>query len=101
MLMPLLQCAVPPDIPLTGRLAHRSYLKNRGGFHTAQIAPMIQRDLVTLPEMLQQNDYFTGVVGKYHVGMDFDDGHGNPADEFDYKDVDFTKTFGWTDSSRL
>ena len=23
--------------------------------------------------------------------MDFDDGHGQPADEFDYKDVDFTK----------
>ena len=57
---------------------------------------MIQRDLVTLPEMLQQNDYFTGVVGKYHVGMDFDDGHGNPADEFDYKDVDFTKK-SWMD----
>ena len=23
--------------------------------------------------------------------MDFDDGEGQPADEFDYKDVDFTK----------
>ena len=78
---------------LTGRLAHRSYLKKQGWLPHGPNRSMIQRDLVTLPEMLQQNDYFTGVVGKYHVGMDFDDGHGNPADEFDYKDVDFTKTF--------
>ena len=76
---------------LTGRLAHRSYLKKQGWLPHGPNRSMIQRDLVTLPEMLQQNDYFTGVVGKYHVGMDFDDGHGNPADEFDYKDVDFTK----------
>jgi arylsulfatase A-like enzyme len=52
---------------------------------------MIQKALTTLPEMLQRNGYYTGAIGKYHVGMDFDDGHSQPADEFDYKDVDFTK----------
>ena len=76
---------------LTGRLAHRSYLKKQGWLPHGPNRPMIQRALTTLPEMLQSNDYFTGAVGKYHVGMDFDDGQGMPADEFDYKDVDFTK----------
>ena len=76
---------------LTGRLAHRSYLKKQGWLPHGPNRPMIQRALTTLPEMLQYNDYYTGAVGKYHVGMDFDDGHGMPSDEFDYKDVDFNK----------
>ncbi len=76
---------------LTGRLAHRSYLKKQGWLPHGPNRPMIQRALTTLPEMLQNNNYFTGAIGKYHVGMDFADDQGEPADEFDYKDVDFTK----------
>ena len=76
---------------LTGRLAHRSYLKKQGWLPHGPNRPMIQKALTTLPEMLQRNGYYTGAIGKYHVGMDFDDGHSQPADEFDYKDVDFTK----------
>ena len=76
---------------LTGRLAHRAYLKKQGWLPHGPNRPMIQKALTTLPEMLQRNGYYTGAIGKYHVGMDFDDGHGQPADEFDYKDVDFTK----------
>ena len=76
---------------LTGRLAHRSYLKKQGWLPHGPNPPMIQKALTTLPEMLKRNGYLTAAIGKYHVGMDFDDGHGQPADEFDYMDVDFTK----------
>ena len=76
---------------LTGRLSHRSYLKGQGWLPHGPNRPMIQRGITTLPEMLQRNGYFTAAIGKYHVGMDFDDGRGKPADEFDFKDVDFKK----------
>jgi arylsulfatase A len=76
---------------LTGRLPHRSYLKFQGWLPHGPNTPMIQRGLTTLPEMLQANGYRTAGVGKYHVGISFDDGEGNPADDFHFHDVDFTK----------
>ena len=76
---------------LTGRLSHRSYLKKQGWLPHGPNRPMINRELTTLPEMLKRNGYATAAIGKYHVGMDFDDGYGEPADEFDFQDVDFTK----------
>ena len=76
---------------LTGRFAHRSYLKNQGWLPHGPNTPMIQRALTTMPEMLQENGYRTVGIGKYHVGMAFDDGDGNPADDFYFQDVDFTK----------
>ena len=60
---------------LTGRLSHRSYLKQQGWLPHGPNRPMIQRALTTLPEMLKRNGYATAAIGKYHVGMDFDDGH--------------------------
>ena len=44
-----------------------------------------------MPEMLQEQGYRTAGIGKYHVGLSFDDGEGNPADDFHFHDVDFTK----------
>lgn len=76
---------------LTGRFAHRAYLKYQGWLPHGPNTPMIQRDCPTLPGMLQRNGYVTAGIGKYHVGMSFDDGHGETADEYDFSDVDFTK----------
>ena len=78
---------------LTGRFAHRAYLKNQGWLPHGPNTPMIQRELSTLPEMLQRSGYTTTGIGKYHVGMTFDDGYGRAADEYDFSDVDFTKSF--------
>ncbi len=76
---------------LTGRFAHRAYLKKQGWLPHGPNSPMIQRGCPTLPGMLQANGYVTAGVGKYHVGMNFDDGYGEVADEYDFSDVDFTK----------
>lgn len=51
---------------------------------------MIQRELSTLPEMLQGKGYRTAAIGKYHVGMSFADAYGEIANDFDFHDVDFT-----------
>ncbi len=76
---------------LTGRFSHRAYLKNQGWLPHGPNTPMIQPELPTLPGMLQKSGYTTAGVGKYHVGMAFDDGYGKVADEYDFSDVDFTK----------
>ena len=78
---------------LTGRFAHRAYLKKQGWLPHGPNTPMIHRECPTLPGMLQANGYTTAGVGKYHVGMTFDDGYGEAADEYDFGDVDFTKPF--------
>ena len=76
---------------LTGRFAHRSYLKYQGWLPHGPNTPMIQRAITTLPEMLKANGYRTAGIGKYHVGMSFDNGEGQPASDFYFHDVDFTK----------
>lgn len=88
---PASMCSATRYSLLTGRFAHRSYLKYQGWLPHGPNAPMIQRALTTLPEMLQTNGYRTAGIGKYHVGMSFDDGEGQPADDFYFHDVDFTK----------
>ena len=88
---PASMCSATRYSLLTGRFAHRSYLKYQGWLPHGPNTPMIQRALTTLPEMLQASGYRTAGIGKYHVGMSFDDGEGQPADDFYFHDVDFTK----------
>lgn len=76
---------------LTGRFAHRAYLKYQGWLPHGPNTPMIQPELPTLPGMLRANGYVTAGVGKYHIGLSFDDGYGEVADEYDFSDVDFTR----------
>lgn len=88
---PASMCSATRYSLLTGRFAHRSYLKYQGWLPHGPNHPMIPKELTTLPEMLQANGYRTAGIGKYHVGMSFDDGEGQPADDFYFHDVDFTK----------
>ena len=76
---------------LTGRFAHRPYLKQQGWLPHGPNRPMIQKGMPTLPGMLRKNGYHTKGVGKYHVGIDYDNGDGQPASHFYFHDVDFTK----------
>ncbi len=76
---------------LTGRFSHRAYLKHQGWLMHGPNSPMIHKDLPTLPGMLQKNGYHTKGIGKYHVGIDFDNGDGEPASNFYFHDVDFSK----------
>lgn len=52
---------------LTGRYYWRSNMDVRGGYGYA--TPRIEPDLTTLPEFLQQHDYRTAAVGKWHLGL--------------------------------
>jgi arylsulfatase A-like enzyme len=88
---PASMCSATRYSLLTGRFAHRSYLKSQGWLPHGPNTPMIQRALTTLPEMLQASGYRTAGIGKYHVGMSFDNGEGQPAADFYFHDVDFTK----------
>ncbi len=88
---PASMCSATRYSLLTGRFAHRSYLKYQGWLPHGPNTPMIQQGLTTLPEMLQTNGYHTAGIGKYHVGMSFDNGKGKPAEDFFFHDVDFTK----------
>ena len=88
---PASMCSSTRYALLTGRFAHRAYLKQQGWLPHGPNTPMIQRALRTLPEMLQARGYRTAAIGKYHIGMAFDNGAGKPATDYYYEDVDFTR----------
>ena len=54
---------------LTGRYCWRTRLKNSVLWEYA--APLIEKDRLTVADMLQKKGYRTGMVGKWHLGMDW------------------------------
>ncbi|MAW75866.1 MAG: hypothetical protein CMJ95_00555 [Planctomycetes bacterium] len=67
---------------LTGRYAWRTKLKRSVLWPWS--LPLIEKDRLTLPAMLQQHGYHTACIGKWHLGWDWPiDTDGHVSDEFD------------------
>jgi arylsulfatase A len=62
---------------LTGRMAFRT--GNRSVFTGAGGPCMIEKERLTLPQMLRQQGYTTALFGKWHVGLSFLDSAGKPV----------------------
>ena len=70
---------------LTGRYCWRSDLKR--GVLNGYGAPIIERDRETVARALKSQGYFTGVIGKWHLGLGFQKTNG----EWDWsKPVDYS-----------
>jgi len=63
---------------MTGRYCWRSRLKK--GVLKGYGRPLIERDRLTVAGFLKQQGYYTGIVGKWHLGLGF----GRKGDEFDF-----------------
>jgi len=66
---------------VTGRYAWRTRLKS--GVLNGYSGHLIDPNRMTVASLLKANGYRTGVVGKWHLGLDFARRQGNPK-EFDY-----------------
>lgn len=73
---------------LTGRYSWRTHLKN--GVLWPWDGPLIKPERVTMPEMLQEQGYFTAAVGKWHLGWEWPT-RDNQKVEGAGKNVDFSK----------
>jgi len=62
---------------LTGRYPWRTRLKKQVLWQWA--APLIEKQRLTVADLLKANGYATGMVGKWHLGMDWYDADGNIA----------------------
>ena len=73
---------------LTGRYAFRSRLKHFV-LYGAQGDPLIEPDRPTLATLFKSEGYYTGMVGKWHVGLRYRQTDGSPA--AGWEDADLTK----------
>ena len=61
---------------LTGRMAFRTGM--RGVFSGVGGPCLVEKDRLTLPQMLRERGYTTACFGKWHVGLTFFDSQGKP-----------------------
>jgi arylsulfatase A-like enzyme len=64
---------------LTGRMAFRT--GNRSVFTGAGGPGIIEKERLTLPQMLREKGYSTALFGKWHVGLTFLDASGKPIND--------------------
>ena len=77
---------------LTGRMAFR--INSRGVFVGTGGPCLITEKQLTLPQMLREQGYRTGLVGKWHVGLTFTDKEGNAITRGNLEavqSIDYTK----------
>jgi len=79
---------------ITGRYSWRSFLKS--GVLTGKSRAMIPKDRTTVASMLKQHGYNTAMIGKWHLGWDWDlqdpsTFEGMGWNEGDDENIDFTK----------
>ncbi len=78
---------------LTGRYCWRTKLKRSVLWEWGQ--PLIRRERLTVAELLQQQGYHTGIIGKWHLGMSWLDAGGKIAnDHIQLTDTYFRKDDG-------
>ncbi len=78
---------------LTGRYSWRTELKR--GVFGAERPCLIPDDRVTLASLLRQQGYHTGMVGKWHLGMDFPNERANRDWSQPVKDMPLDKGFDY------
>ncbi len=85
---PSSRCSPSRYALLTGRYSWRTRLKH-GVLFGVHCDPLIEPDRLTLPEFLRQYGYYTGMLGKWHLGVTYRQSDGTPATGWD--DADLTQ----------
>lgn len=73
---------------LTGRYCWRTHLKH-WVLYGVQCDPLIRDERITMPEFLRDAGYWTGLVGKWHLGLKYRKSKGDPAQG--WGDADLTQ----------
>ncbi|WP_236980761.1 sulfatase family protein [Membranihabitans maritimus] len=74
---------------LTGRYAWRTKLKK--GVLWSWDPPLIEKDRITLPQLLKNNGYATAAIGKWHLGWDWPTKDDRTAKEGNGENVDYSQ----------